>query len=145
MLWAATRTATFTVNASIVSDCTIVSAPNLDFGTIGVQNVAYYGTSTFVIACTPGTVYSIALDAGSVSGSTITTRTLSGPGNNMSFNLYRDAGYTQVWGVTSGTDTAGGTGNGTNQSYTIYGRIYAMQTTKAPGTYSTTITATVTY
>ena len=36
-------------------------------------------------------------------------------------------------------------GPGSNQSYTVYGRIFAMQTTKAPGTYTSTITATITY
>ncbi|WP_342315269.1 spore coat U domain-containing protein [Lysobacter sp. FW306-1B-D06B] len=142
---AATRTASFTVNASIINDCTIIAIPNLDFGTIGVQNIAYYGTSNLVVACTPGTAYSVSLDAGSVGGSTVAVRSLSGPGGTMTFNLYRDAGYTQIWGMTPGTDTAGGTGTGSNQSYTIYGRIYAMQTTKAPGTYTTTITATITY
>ncbi|MDR0182335.1 Csu type fimbrial protein [Lysobacter arvi] len=142
---AATRSATFNVTAQVVSDCSIVSAPNLNFGTIGVQNVAYYGTSTLVVSCTPGTAYTVGLDAGSVSGSTVNTRYLTGPGGTMSFSLYRDAGYAQVWGNTPGTDTAGGTGTGSNQSYTIYGRIYAMQTTRAPGSYTSTITATITY
>lgn len=142
---AATRTATFNVTAQIVSDCSIVSAPNLDFGTIGVQNVAYYGTATLAVVCTPGTAYTVALDAGSVSGSTVSVRNLSGPGGNMTYSLYRDSGYTQIWGNTAGTDTAGGTGTGSNQNYTIYGRIFAMQTTKAPGTYTSTVTATITY
>lgn len=143
--YAATRTATFNVTAQVVSDCTIVSAPNLDFGTIGVQNVAYSGSSTLTVACTPGTAYTVGLDAGSVSASTVATRYLSGPGGNMSFSLYRDAAYTQVWGNTPGTDTAGGTGTGSNQNYTIYGRIGAMQPTKSPGTYTSTVTATITY
>ena len=141
----ATRTATFTVNANLVSDCTIVSAPTLDFGTIGVQNVAYAANSTLTVECTPGTAYTVGLDAGSVSGSSVATRYLDGPGGKMSFSLYRDASFTQVWGVTPGTDTAGGTGTGSNQSYTIYGRIFGMQTTRAPGTYTSTITATITY
>ncbi|BDU16234.1 Csu type fimbrial protein [Lysobacter auxotrophicus] len=142
---AATRTANFNVTAQLVSDCSIVSAPNLDFGTVGVQNVAYYGTATLVVLCTPGTAYTVALDAGSVAGSTVNVRNLSGPGGNMTYSLYRDSGYTQIWGTTAGTDTTGGTGTGSNQSYTVYGRIFAMQTTKAPGTYTSTITATITY
>ncbi len=142
---AATRSATFNVQAAVVSDCSIVSAPKLDFGTIGVQNVAYTGTSTLVVACTSGTVYSVGLDAGSVAGSTVATRLLNGPGGNMWFSLYRGAGYTQVWGNTPGTDTAGQTGTGSNQSFTLYGRIAAMQPTRSPGSYTTTVTATVTY
>lgn len=141
----ATRTATFTVNANLVSDCTIVSAPNLDFGTIGVQNVAYTGNSTLTVECTPGTAYTVGLDAGSVSGSSVATRYLDGPGGKMSFSLYRDAAFTQVWGVTPGSDTNGGTGTGSTQNYTIYGRIFGMQTTRAPGTYTSTVTVTITY
>lgn len=143
--YAATRTATFNVTAQVVSDCTIVSAPNLDFGTIGVLNIAYYANSTLVVACTPGTAYTVGLDAGSVSGSTVGTRYLNGPGGNLNFVLTRDSGYAQIWGNTPGTDTAGGTGTGSNQNYTIYGRINAMQATRAPGSYTTTVTATITY
>ena len=142
---AATRTTTFEVTAQIVSDCSIVNAPNLDFGIIGVQNIAYSSTATLSVVCTPGTSYSVSLDAGSVAGSTVTTRYLAGPDGNISYSLYRDSGYTQVWGNTVGTNTAGGTGTGSNQNYTIYGRITAMQTTKAPGSYSSTVTATITY
>jgi spore coat protein U-like protein len=37
-----------------------------------------------------------------------------------------------------------GTGIGSSQNYTVYGRVQA-QTTPAPGTYTDTITVTVTY
>jgi spore coat protein U-like protein len=36
------------------------------------------------------------------------------------------------------------TGNGADQTFTIYGRVPA-QTTPAPGTYTDTVTVTVTY
>ena len=49
-----------------------------------------------------------------------------------------------MWGNTVSTDTVAGTGNGSGQSYTVYGRIPA-QTTPAPGNYADTITVTVTY
>lgn len=142
---AATRTANFNVTAQMVSDCSIANAPNLDFGIIGVLNIAYSSTATLTVVCTPGTSYSVSLDAGSVAGSTVTTRYLTGPGGTIAYSLYRDSAYTQVWGNTVGTDTAGGTGTGSNQNYTIYGRIAAMQTTRAPGSYSSTVTATITY
>ncbi|HEY2977511.1 MAG TPA: spore coat protein U domain-containing protein, partial [Burkholderiaceae bacterium] len=38
-----------------------------------------------------------------------------------------------------------GTGNGSPQPHTVYGRVPAQATTPAPGTYTTTITVTVTY
>jgi len=47
-------------------------------------------------------------------------------------------------GNTVSTDTVAATGNGASQSYTVYGRVPA-QTTPAPGTYTDTVTVTVTY
>ena len=62
----------------------------------------------------------------------------------VSYSMYSNAGRTTNWGNTVGTDTVAATGNGAAQSYTVYGRV-PPQTTPAPGTYTDTITATVTY
>ena len=62
----------------------------------------------------------------------------------VNYSLYSDSGRTTVWGNTVGTDTVAATGSGASQSYTVYGRVTA-QTTPAPGTYSDTVTVTVTY
>jgi spore coat protein U-like protein len=62
----------------------------------------------------------------------------------LGYSLYRDSGLTQNWGVTIGTDTASGTGNGAAQPITVYGQVPAGQYV-TPGSYADTITATVTY
>jgi spore coat protein U-like protein len=62
----------------------------------------------------------------------------------INYSLYSDSGRTTNWGNTVGTDTVAATGNGSAQAYTVYGRI-PPQTTPAPGTYTDTITVTVTY
>jgi spore coat protein U-like protein len=49
-----------------------------------------------------------------------------------------------AWGSTVGTNTESGTGTGSTQSLTVYGRV-ASQTTPNPGTYSDTIVVTVAY
>ncbi len=68
-----------------------------------------------------------------------------GPGAvTLSYQMFRDGGYTSNWGNSVGADTYGGTGNGAGQVVTIYGRVAAGQTA-APGAYSDTITATLTY
>lgn len=142
---AATKTATFQVTATMVSDCTIISAPNIDFGTIGVTTANTDTTSMLTVACTPGTAYSVALDPGTGAGSTITDRRMaSGGGGSLKYQLFRDSNRTQNWGNTVGTDTVGGTGNGSNNNYTIYARV-PPQTAPAVGSYASTVTVTVNY
>jgi spore coat protein U-like protein len=64
--------------------------------------------------------------------------------NTVGYQLYRDTGRTQVWGTTIGTDTVAGTGNGTSQAITVYGRV-PPQTTPPAATYNDTVNVTVTY
>lgn len=141
---AATKTATFTVQATVVSDCNITSAPSVNFGTVGAGDISYQTDATMTVVCTPGTVYTLALDAGNASGSTISDRRMVSGSNSLKYQLYRDAARTQVWGQTSGTDTVGGTGNGSAQAYKIYGLV-PSQTSPPPGAYSSVVTVTVSY
>jgi spore coat protein U-like protein len=62
----------------------------------------------------------------------------------VNYSLFRNATRTQVWGQTIGTDTVTGTGTGANQALTIYGRVPA-QAVPPPGTYTDTVTVTITY
>ena len=96
------------------------------------------------MSCTNTTPYNIGLDAGTGSGATVATRKMTSGGATVSYSLYSDSAHATVWGNTIGTDAVAGTGNGTGQNYTVYGRV-PPQTTPAPGTYTDTITVTVTY
>ena len=61
----------------------------------------------------------------------------------VSYQLYQPApNQTVVWGDTGTADRVGGTGNGSSQALTVNGTVPA-QTTPAPDTYSSTVTATV--
>ena len=140
-----TTTSTFTVSATIVATCTINSASTLNFGnSIGVLSANVDQQSTIQVTCTNTTPYTIGLDAGTGSGATVAVRKLTSGGTTINYSLYTTNGYGTVWGNTVNTDTVAGTGNGTAQSYTVFGRI-PPQTTPAPGTYTDTITVTVTY
>jgi spore coat protein U-like protein len=142
--YALTATSTFTVSATIVATCTINSASTLNFGnTIGVLTANVDQSSTLQVQCTDTTAYTIGLDAGTGTGATVAVRKLTSGGATINYSLYTDAGRGTVWGNTGGA-TVGATGNGAAQSYTVFGRIPA-QTTPAPGTYTDTITVTVTY
>jgi len=142
--FAASTTSTFAVQVAITATCTINSAATLNFGTQGVLATNVDQTSTIQVTCTNTTPYNIGLDAGTGSGATVATRKLTSGGATVNYSLYSDSGRTTVWGNTVSTDTVAGTGNGSGQNYTVYGRIPA-QTTPAPGNYADTITVTVTY
>jgi spore coat protein U-like protein len=142
---AATATGSFQVSVTIQATCTITGATALNFGTAGVLGANVDQTSTITVQCTNTTPYDIGLDQG-VNGSSVTAREMvGGPTSEaIQYSLYRDAARTLNWGTTIATDTVTATGNGTAQNYTVYGRI-PPQTTPTPGSYTDTITVTVTY
>lgn len=138
------NTANFDVTLTIVANC-VISANPLSFGTNqGVLTSAVNATSTLAVTCSNTTPYNVGLNAGTGTGSSGTTRYMNGTGANtatVQFNLFQTAGAT-LWGNTQGTNTLGGTGNGTAQTLTVYGQI-PVQTTPMPDAYKSTITATV--
>lgn len=129
------------MTATVAATC-LLSATNLAFGTYaGVQAEI---TSTITATCTNTTPYTVGLSAGS-GGASVTTRAMTGPGAALlNYAMFRDSARTLNWGNTAPTDTLGGTGNGNAQALTVYGRIPAGQFV-APGAYTDTITATITF
>ena len=139
---AATATSSFAVTATIASTC-LVSATALGFGSY--SGLVVPASSTVSVTCTNTTPYVVGLSAGLGTGATVTTRKMTGPASALlAYGLFQDAGHTVGWGVTAGTDTVAGTGNGATQPITVYGQIPTAQYV-APGAYADTITVTVTY
>jgi spore coat protein U-like protein len=137
-----TATTSFSVTVVITATCSI-SATNLAFGTY--TRALVKSTSTISINCTNLTSYNVGLNAGVATGATVTNRSMTGPGSALlKYQLFSNSGYTTNWGNTVGTDTLAGTGNGANQSLTVYGQIPALEFT-AQGSYADTITVTLTY
>lgn len=133
-------TSSFTVSAVVQASCDF-SATSLAFGTY--TGAVLNSTSSLTIQCTASTAYTVGLNAGTSTGSTVTNRRMTGPaGAQLGYSLFSDSGRTVNWGLS--TNTVAGTGNGSAQALTVYGRIPAG-TPLAPGTYSDTITATITY
>lgn len=142
---AATATTTFQVTATVLSVCT-VSATNLAFGNYdassGTPNDA---SSTVTTTCSNTTAYTVALNAGTGSGATVALRKMTNGANTLNYSMYTTAGRTTVWGDgTLSTVTQAGTGNGSGQALTVYGRVPTSQYVTA-GSYTDTVTATVTY
>ena len=140
---AGAKSATFDVTMRVIADCTI-GATGIDFGTTGVMSGAINGSSNINVTCTNTTPYNVGLDQGTGTGSSGTTRYLAGASGNadtVELKLYRQSG-SGLWGNTQGTDTLGGTGNGTQQVLTVYGEI-PKQKAVTPDIYKSTITATI--
>ena len=142
-----TRNASFTVSATVAKACAI-GAANMDMGTwSGSGDLT--GTSNVTVKCSTGTSYSVDLSPGI--SSAFASRKLVNGTDLLTYNLYRDSGRTEIWGDGSlGTFVVGGTGTGMadaqNRALPVYAKILEADLLAAkPGTYSNTITATVTY
>lgn len=141
---ATTTTSTFTATITIQASCQVLSGTALNFGTQGVLAAVTNTTNTFTVQCTNTTPYNVGLNAGTTTGGTIATRLMASGANTVAYKMFSDAGRTTNWGNTVGTDTVAATGNGSQQTLTIYGQV-PVQSTPAPATYNDTVTVTVTY
>jgi len=135
----------FTVQASYGGACT-VTATSMNFGSRGVLDSAIDATNTIAVTCTSGASYTIGLSGGDSGATDPTQRQMSDAADTefVTYGIYRDSARTQPWGSTIGSDTVTGTGTGSAQSHTAYGRVPAQATPSAQA-YSDTIVVTVTY
>ncbi len=140
---AATTTAVMSVSVVVPAACSIV-ADALSFGTY--SGTALSSSSTITATCTASTPYSIAIDAGTHAGTAgdTSTRQLVNGASSIAYDLWQDNAHATHWGNVTDTDTLAGTGNGSSQAITVYGSL-AAGTVAAPGPYSDTVTATLTY
>jgi spore coat protein U-like protein len=137
-----TVTTTMFVTATVQATC-LASASGLNFGNYAGSLMSM--TSAITVTCTNTTTFNIGLNAGTATCATVTTRKMTSLASaTLSYALFRDSARTQNWGNTVGTDTLASTGNGTALMYNVYGQVAAAQYV-APGTYSDTIIATITY
>ncbi len=129
---AQTTTTTFQVTANVAASCSVSATP-LAFGQYDpFAAAALGGTSTVNITCTNLHPYTFSVP-------TPTARSMAGPGGaTLNYGLYNQVAYTTGFG-------AGGTGNGSAQPYTVFGRIPAGQIAAVVGNYTDTVTVTVAY
>ena len=146
---ATTAQNTFQVTATITSSCT-VSGSALNFGSAIdplAAGVPLDASSTLTVTCSNTTPYAVSLNAGSNAGgaSNFTSRTMKSGANTLGYQLYLDSGRTTVFGDgTASSSTKSGTGSGSAQSISVYGRV-PTQAGVVPGSYTDTVTVTITY
>lgn len=135
-------TTTFHVMVNVPPSCS-VAASNLNFGNYNM--VQLDAATTVTTTCTSGSPYNIGLNQGVAAGATVANRMMSGPGaNRLNYSLFSNTARTTNWGDTVGTDTVPATGTGAAQTFSVFGRIPGSQP-QPPGTYSDTITVTLTF
>ena len=144
--FASTVTTSFQVQANVNAQCSI-SAVNLTFPAVDPLSSQTDGATTVSVKCTKNSPYTVGLNAGTTTGSTIAQRLMANGTDTMDYNLYTDAGRSSIWGNSAGSWVSGtGAGMGTAQVLNVYGRVAAGQTNLAVGTFTEpTVTVTVTY
>ena len=144
---AATTTNTMPVSVNVINSCTVAATP-MSFGaptTIGSANIDT--TSTISLVCTNGATYDVALDQGlnASSGQRFMSNGAATP-VKVPYNVFSDAVRSAAWGSTTGTNTvAGSAGVSGLVVLTAYGRIPSSATSVGAGSYTDTVTVTVTF
>jgi spore coat protein U-like protein len=137
--------APFVVRANVNRTCAVSTAA-VNFGSQTSLSSALSALGNLYVTCTNALPYTISLGNG-ISGSSPAARLMrlqnAPTGPTITYGLYRDSAYSQVWGSAVGA-TVPGTGNGATQTYPVYARIQS-QTTPQAGLYSDTVVVTVTY
>ncbi len=131
---------TFVVSATVQGSCTVV-ANDLTFGSYDPSGGNLDVTTTIDVTCSNGTGYEVGLNGGTTTGD-VTARAMTASGVNLGYELYRDSSRTLNWEDLLSGNTVTGTGDGTAQQNTVYGRVPGSQFI-AIGTYNDTVTATV--
>ena len=138
--FAATDDDQFTVSITIDNVCT-VSVADMNFNTQTDITSSVTATANGNVDCTGAGPWAVDFSTGGSGG--FASRRMANGSNNIQYNLYRNSGHTDVLGdgTTGGTVVLNGTGD---NGFTIYGQTVANQTPPT-GTYTDTITATVTF
>ena len=137
--YAASATGSFDVTLQVQATCSI-TASNLSFSSITTGTTSNTdATSSLTVNCSTGTPYSVALGNGANFQS---VRRMAWGGSTVDYILYQDSSRSIEWNSSS---TKASTGNGSDQNFTIYGRIPSGQNIRNTGSYGDTVIATVTY
>ena len=144
---AATAPSNLAVNATVAGVCTITTAP-VSFGT--VTSASYTsGQGSVTVNCVQGISYTVTLSRGGAPAGAGRAMIVGGV-TMVSYELYKDAGITLVWGDNGFAGTyptgggSGGQGSGAAQTTTVFGRASAVASA-APGNYTDVVVATVNF
>jgi spore coat protein U-like protein len=150
--WSGSMTGSMPVSITLVSACTSVSASPMSFGSASAEQAGQAtAQSTITVNCNDGAAYSIDLDNGlqPESGTGLNIRQVRNQSQSnqyLPYRLFLDSSESSAWGSgqASGSVATGVMGGAGTANHTVYGRVYYGTTSQA-GTYTDTVTVTVTY
>jgi spore coat protein U-like protein len=140
----------FNVTMTVAPSCSVVAGSEISLGSIdaGTDAPAALG-STFKVACSMGTPYTISMLPSGVSSAGLgvmksaTADDVNGNTDTIAYKLTSDANGEVVWANTIGAD---GTGTETDEPYTVYAKVTETDfATIKPDTYSESVTISVAY
>lgn len=148
-----TVTDTFEVRIAIQGTCTLLTTSDIDFGTQVPTAGTHDQTGTINVQCTRDTPFTLGLDGGTTTSQVNARAMVNTPISpalpvQIPYTLSRDSFGGASWGNDAGTNWYVGTGLGIGSAYnialTVYGRA-TLAGNEPPGTYTDTVTATLTY
>jgi spore coat protein U-like protein len=140
--------AAFAATCNTVARPLLVSATNLNFGSYNASSgTPTTSTMTVTVSCQFGadTLPAFVATLSKGVAPTYNPRQMALGANRLSYNIYNQNTYTTIWGDgTGGTLTRSYGGGGNSAAGTGFGRITTGQYV-TPGSYTDTITVTITY
>jgi Uncharacterized secreted protein len=133
-----TATSTIQIQFEVTNDCAIDSAPDLDFGSASLPASFSSVSSALAIRCTLNAAYSVNLASSNATNGD--WRQMSNGSSLLQYQLYQADGT--AW--TPSNDLSE-TGTGVAQSINYSAKVNPDQTNQPAGSYSDTVTVTVTY
>lgn len=145
---AGTVSTSFPVSAIVGEGCTI-DVSGLSFGTLAQTGLDANGSIT--VTCPQNMPYNVTMNSGlNYDPASGRRRMNDGTGQLLTYNLYRNSGFSQIWGdsgfqntIPNGTPLPG-TGTGIAQVVTVFGHVHANQTVPN-GTYTDDVLVTVNF
>jgi len=141
-------TGTLSVSATVLTQCEVSQTNAVVFPSVLSSNSSYVNAApgSVVITCDSGHGYTVDLGNGGHFSSP--WRQMVGTGNSshlLEYQLYSDSLYSNIWGSgITGGGTVSGTGTGSAQTITVYGRIPSTATFTTDG-YTDSVTVTLNY
>lgn len=133
-------------SVAVNQGCSITGVADTAFSAIDGNFTSNTDSSSggVTVLCTSGTPYSIGLGNGQHHNGTSRTMT-DGNSNFIAYGIYQNSGHSVAWGDIGSGNEVNGTGNGANQSATVYARIPAGQTAVPAGNYSDVVVVTLNF
>jgi len=141
------HSASLTVSANVVKNCTITTAPVAfgNYDSVAANATAPLdGIGTITVKCTKGAAAKVGLNPGG-NAQGATRRMAGAAAEYLTYELYKEAGRATIWGDTATTALdIPAAPNQTPRDFTVYGRVAQAQEA-AVGAYTDTVVATVNF